>query len=152
MVGSSRHDHGIAIVDLVFFLAIQHKLSFPFLNAEELINLGVDFISDLFTGQNHRNPLWADIVESGGDRATDRPSHGMKLQMNAYRWLAEPARDLADLGTHVQEPFKPIQFPAKVTWDGPFAPAVARGVQGIFGAHTAYSDGRGTVGPCGVSG
>ena len=49
-------------------------------------------ISDLFTGQNHRNPLWADIVECNGDRAAGRPSHSMKMQMNAYRWLAEPSQ------------------------------------------------------------
>jgi hypothetical protein len=102
-------------------------------------------VSDLFTGQNHRNPLWADIVESGGDRAAGRPSHSMKMQMNAYRWLAEPSRALADFGTCVQEPYKPIQFPAKVNCDRPFAPAATRDIRGIFGAHTAYSDGNGTV-------
>jgi len=102
-------------------------------------------LSDLFTGQNHRNPLWADIVECNGDRIAGRPSDGMKLQMNAYRWLAEPSRGLADFGTYVQERYKPIQFPASVHWDGPFVPAVAHGVRGIFGAHTAYSDGSGTV-------
>ena len=58
-------------------------------------------IFELFTGQNHRNPLWADIVECNGDRAAGRPSHSMKMQMNAYRWLAEPARGLADFGTYV---------------------------------------------------
>jgi hypothetical protein len=45
----------------------------------------------------------------------------------------------------VQEPYKPIQFPAKVNCDRPFAPAATRDIRGIFGAHTAYSDGNGTV-------
>jgi hypothetical protein len=101
-------------------------------------------ISNLFTGQNHRNPLWADIVEQSGDRAADRPSHSMKLQMNAYRWLAEPARDQKDYGTYVQEPYQPIRFPAKVAWDGPFG-TPRHGIRGIFGTHSAYSDGSGTV-------
>ena len=102
-------------------------------------------VSDLFTGQNHRNPLWADIVESGGDRAAGQPSHSMKMQMNAYRWLAEPSRSLAGFGTYGQEPYKPIQFPAKVDCDRPFAPAATRDIRGIFGATSAYSDGSGTV-------
>jgi hypothetical protein len=59
-------------------------------------------VATLFTGANHRNPLWADIVETNGDRAAGRPSHSMKMQMNAYRWLAEPCGGWADFGTYVQ--------------------------------------------------
>jgi len=103
-------------------------------------------IASIFAGANHRNPLWADIVESNGDRAAGQPSHSMKMQMNAYRWLAEPSGGRADFGTSVEEPYRPVQFPAKVDWDKHRWPSAApAGIRGIFGAHSAYSDGSGTV-------
>ena len=103
-------------------------------------------ISQLFTGINHRNPLWADIVESNGDRAAERPSDSMKMQMNAYRWLAEPSRSLADYGSYVPPVYRPVGFPARIDRDQPqFATPRAGGVRGLFGAHSAYSDGSGTV-------
>jgi len=108
-------------------------------------------LSPLFTGSNHRNPLWADIVETHGDRAAGQPSQSMKMQMNAYRWLAEPSADLSDFGTHVAEPYQPVEFPAAVEWDkhrfGPpaAADAGATGIRGIFGMHSSYSDGNGSV-------
>ena len=83
---------------------------------------------------------------ASGDRAAGRPSHSMKMQMNAYRWLAEPAGGMADFGTYVEEPYRPVQFPAKVDWDKDrWTSARSAGIRGIFGAHTAYSDGSGTV-------
>jgi len=108
-------------------------------------------ISPLFTGMNHRNPLWADIVEVNGDRAADQPSDSMRMQMNAYRWLAEPARELKDFGTYAPTPYQPIQYPAQVEFDrsfpttGGFIPPNDGSIRGIFGAHSAYSDGKGTV-------
>ena len=75
-------------------------------------------ISRLFTGSNHRNPLWADIVESGGDRAAGQPSHSMKMQISAYKWLAEPSRGLTGFGTYVSKPRQPVEFPTTVDWDG----------------------------------
>jgi hypothetical protein len=103
-------------------------------------------IATLFTGMNHRNPLWADIVECRGDRAAGRPSHSMTMQMNAYRWLAEPSAGSAEFGTHVDEPYEPVRFPGKIDWDVHRWPAaVAGGIRGVFGAHSGHSDGSGTV-------
>lgn len=108
-------------------------------------------ISPLFTGSNHRNPLWADIVETNGDRAAGQSSQSMRIQMNAYRWLAEPSAGLSDFGTYAAQPYQPVQFPAAVEWDKhrfgqPAAAAAgATGIRGIFGAHSSYSDGRGSV-------
>jgi len=108
-------------------------------------------ISPLFTGANHRNPLWADIVETHGDRAAGQPSQSMAMQMNACRWLAEPSSGRADFGTYAAEPAQPVQFPAAVEWDKvrfgqpAAADAGATGIRGIFGARTAHSDGSGSV-------
>ena len=122
-------------------------------------------ISVLFTGANHRNPLWADIVECNGDRAAGQPSYSMTMQMNAYRWLAEPCRGRPDHGTYVGTPYKPIRFPAKVDWDRvrfPTTPglgesvtypdgrtavvsAATSGIRGIVGAHTSHAGGDGSV-------
>jgi len=108
-------------------------------------------ISPLFAGSNHRNPLWADIVETNGDRAGGQPSQSMKMQMNAYRWLAEPSAGLSGFGTYAAEPYQPVQFPAAVEWDKhrfgqpAAADAGSTGVRGIFGVHSSYSDGSGSV-------
>ncbi|MCG2660783.1 MAG: hypothetical protein L6437_11130, partial [Kiritimatiellae bacterium] len=123
-------------------------------------------ISYIFTGCNYGNPLWAHVVETKGDPDSGRPSDSMKMQMNAYRWLAAPAMKIAGFGTYKPEPYKSVQFPKSVNWDAlqfgkPFggdpnftypdgqkpltlAPPSAS-VRGIFGAHTAYTDGKGTV-------
>ena len=102
-------------------------------------------ISQLFTGLNHRNPLWADIVECNGGRAAGRPSDSMKMQMNAYHWLAEPARAMVGFGRYLWEPYRPIEHPGKVNMEATFAAASVPGIRGIFGLHSAYSDGSGTV-------
>jgi hypothetical protein len=102
-------------------------------------------LTALFTGLNHRNPLWADIVESAGDRSAHRPSDSMKMQINAYRWLAEPSRGLADYGTYVLPPYQPAQFPDRAQYDHHFPYPPAAGIRGMMGAHSAYSDGTGSV-------
>lgn len=117
-------------------------------------------ISPLFTGMNHRNPLWSETVEEKGDPAAGRPSHSMKLQMNAYRWLAAPVLNNPAFGTYRPEPYERVQFPASVDWDRerfPEVPGVTPaaggvtatpqgyGVRGICGAHTGLSDGTGSV-------
>ena len=100
----------------------------------------------LFTGINHRNPLWADIVECNGDRAAGQPSHSMKMQMNAYRWLAEPAGGLADFGTYVPEPYQARAVPGRgQLGHGPFADRRSDGHSRHFRRPLAYSDGSGTV-------
>ncbi|MBU4365778.1 MAG: hypothetical protein KKF10_01445, partial [Verrucomicrobia bacterium] len=108
-------------------------------------------ISSLFTGGNYGNPLWAHVVETKGDPDFGRPSHSMKMQMNAYRWLAAPAMTIPEFGTYRPGPYKPVVFPASVDWSKPqlaLTPeqiAATRGVRAVVGAHTAYTDGKGTV-------
>ena len=69
----------------------------------------------------------------------------MKMQMNAYRWLAEPALPVAGLGTYKPQSYQPIQFPKAVSWDEEQFPPIKVGIRGIFGAHTSFSDGAGSV-------
>lgn len=118
-------------------------------------------LSPLFTGLNHGNPLWTDTVETRGDPVAGRPSDTLKLHMNAIHWLAEPARGKADFGTYRPEPYEPVTFPPRVEWDDQRFAGVsgltvaadgsatfegpAHEVRAIVGAHTAYTDGSGTV-------
>lgn len=122
-------------------------------------------ISPLYTGLNHRNPLWPDVVESRGDVDGGRPSDSMRLQMNAYRWLAEPALQNEQLGGYEPEPHRPVRFPPSVEWDRfrfgepdggvegfayadgqrPGFTAAATGIRGIAGVRTALTDGEGSV-------
>ncbi len=108
-------------------------------------------IADLFTGANYGNPLWAHIVETKGDAAANRPSFSMKMLMNAYRWLGEPALSKPGFGTYRQEPYQPVQFAPTIEWSKPqlaLLPeqiATIKGIRAVVGAHTAYTDGKGTV-------
>jgi hypothetical protein len=118
-------------------------------------------LATLFTGLNHKNPLWPDIVEEKGDVKSERPSDSMKMQMNAVKWAAQPAQALAEFGTFKMPPFQKVEFPKTVDWDAvrfgkeskiSYADGVTpdladryQGVRGIMGAHTSYSDGQGTV-------
>ncbi|MHB9024139.1 MAG: CehA/McbA family metallohydrolase domain-containing protein [Armatimonadota bacterium] len=102
-------------------------------------------ISGLFTGMNYGNPLWSQTVETAGDPAANRPSQGMKLQINCYKWLAEPALRNPALGTLQRPPYQPVQFEKSIDRDKDVFAGPNNGVRGIFGAHTAYSDGKGTV-------
>lgn len=103
-------------------------------------------LSHLFLGMNHRNPLWPDTVETNGDPAAGRSSDSMKLIMNAFHWLAEPAEGIEGYGTYKVTPYAPVSFPRHVDWDQQtFTAPITNDVRGIVGAHTAYTDGKGTV-------
>ena len=96
---------------------------------------------------NYENRFWPQITESEGDKASGQSSGGNKLLVNALRWLAQPALALPDFGTHQLAPIEPIVFPKTVNWDADnytFAKPDA-GIRGILGAHSNYSDGKGTV-------
>lgn len=115
----------------------------------------------LFTGLNYLNPLWEGTVEDRGDPSSGRKSYSMKLQINAYRWLAEPSMKMGKFGTYKFKPYKRVKFPESVNWDKyKFSQAYKREgdewlvepaklgksmVKGIVGAHTSYTDGKGTV-------
>ena len=102
-------------------------------------------LSNLFTGMNYGNPLWSSVVETAGDPASHRPSDGMKLQFNCYHWLAETALQSPALGTMKRPPYQPVQFPPTIDGDQATFSTPGPSVRGIFGAHSAYSDGQGTV-------
>jgi len=105
-------------------------------------------VYSVFTGNHYGMPGWPHVVETRGDPKSGRPSHSMKMQMNAYHWLAEPALKDPQFGTYRPEPYKPAAFPktAKpLTEDFPKPEAVGNGIRGILGVHTAYTDGKGTV-------
>jgi hypothetical protein len=102
-------------------------------------------LTKLYTGLNHRNPIWTDIVEVNGDVKVGRTSDSMKMQMNAYEWLAETGRQNSELGTHKFEKYKPVTFPQTVDWDKTHFGTPNEGLKGIFGAHSSYTDGKSTV-------
>ena len=94
---------------------------------------------------NYGVPGWNMIVESAGDRAGNRPSDGGRLSLNGLRWLAETSRDTPGHGGFNDAPQGPVVFPKSIAWDDVQFPKPIRGVRGIIGAHTALSDGEGTV-------
>ena len=102
-------------------------------------------ISYLFTGINYGNPLWTHTVETKGDPKAGRPSHSMKMQMNSYKWLAEPTRQDDAFGTFRPPPYEPVRFPSQVAVTRKFGKVGSRYVRGIAGVHTAYTDGSGSV-------
>ncbi len=103
-------------------------------------------VATVYTADNYLNPVWDNTFETAGDRANGTLSDGLKLMMNCYRWLAQPAQADPAFGTHQIAPYQPVQFPATVNWDGAgFAAPATSEVRGIFGLHSAYSDGQGTV-------
>jgi len=115
-------------------------------------------ISPLFTGANHRNSLWRNIVEINGNRAVQQPSDSMRMQIERLPMAGlaiAGARRLRNVRTATPRSHRGI--PLASTWIGirsprprrprvRVGPAFSRGIRGIFGVHSAYSDGAGTVG------
>lgn len=105
-------------------------------------------ISSLFTGINYGKRLWSHTVQTRGAPLKGIPSDSLKLQINAYRWLAEPALKKPDFGTFDFKPYKPVQFPPSVHFDRegfPRARSLGHDIRGIAGLHSNYSDGKSTV-------
>jgi len=111
---------------------------------------------------NYGNRLWPHILETEGDAENGKPSHGNRLVVNALKWLGQPSLGVVGYGTYRDQPPKPVVFPKSIDWDRhTFAPAAkpetygdgvpitfpkaAIGVRGVVGAHTALTDGKGTV-------
>jgi hypothetical protein len=94
---------------------------------------------------NYGNRMWPQITESEGDKESGKPSQGNQLLINALRWLAESAQQVEGFGTHKLAPIQPVKFEPSVNWDAQSFEKGAEGVRGILGAHSAYSDGQGTV-------
>ncbi len=94
---------------------------------------------------NYGNPVWPGVSEEVGDAAGGHPSDSLKMAVNALRWLAEPAQEIEGFGTWEPASYRPVEYPGSVEWDSAeFAPPTA-GARGVVGAHTAYTDGSGTV-------
>ncbi|MHB9024709.1 MAG: hypothetical protein ACYC7E_11135 [Armatimonadota bacterium] len=103
-------------------------------------------LASIYTGANYLNPVWGNVFETAGDRKTGTPSDGLTLLMNSYKWLSEAARQDPTFGTYQSPPYKPIQYPPTTNWDGWTPPAPKpTDSRGIFGLHTTYTDGKGTV-------
>ena len=100
----------------------------------------------IFLSGNHGNPIWPAVVETDGEKDKGRPSHTQQLMLNSIKWLSEPAQENPQLGTHSVEPYSEVDFPATYDWDlhGRFGKDEP-GVRGIYGIHTTYTDGSGTV-------
>ncbi|MCM8769148.1 MAG: hypothetical protein NC911_05670, partial [Candidatus Omnitrophica bacterium] len=118
-------------------------------------------ISPLFTGANYLNPLWAGIVEEKGDPLSGRRSDSWQLQMNSYRYLGENAKKVGKMAAYKIEPYKKVTFRNEISWDKyTFSESYVRpedgwkveigkildkGIKGLIGIHTAYTDGEGKV-------
>jgi hypothetical protein len=89
---------------------------------------------------------WPHIVEKAGDGKI--PGNGMKLVVNACKWLATPCLSDPQFGTFEVKPFEPTKWAESTTWPYgkiPTAPGTNAEVRGVVGAHTRYTDGEGTV-------
>ena len=120
-------------------------------------------LAPIHSGMNYLNPLWKNTVETAGDRAAALPSDTLKLLLQAYRWIAEPALANPALGAYQPVPYAPVKFPASVDWDQfSFTPPAGAaftypdgqkmdflppsdGVRGVMGAVSSYAGGQGTV-------
>lgn len=104
-------------------------------------------LAEAFSGMNHGNPMWPDIVESKGNPKKEWPSDSMRLQLNAYRWLGVPALENTVLGTHQIPPASPVRYAKSVSWDNePFRSMDTKEeAKGIIGARSSFSGGKGTV-------
>lgn len=122
-------------------------------------------LSEYYTGMNYGNPLWSHIVESKGDKESKKPSHSLKMQMNAYKWLGETAQANSNLGTYKPVPYELVKYPESVNWDKftfskpgggikgfsyPDGQKInfttpSEGIRGIHGLHSSYAGGKGTV-------
>lgn len=124
-------------------------------------------LTRLYAGVNYGLVIWDNVVERDGDLSARIPSHTLDLVMKAYQWLAEPAQADPKIGTYQPKPYKRVAFPKttvdwdKFDWNIPEDGGVkgfaykdgqsisftkpSPGVKGIIGAHTSYTDGKGTV-------
>ncbi len=100
-----------------------------------------------FTLQSGYQTIWQGIVMSRG--AEKRPSNTGRMLFNALGWLAEPSLKSGKLGGFIQPPQAKIATgpqPAPAYQPNPPPPyEQQRTFTGLIGAHTALSDGQGTV-------
>lgn len=95
---------------------------------------------------NSASKIWPNVHEFAGDRVRGAKSQGWRLVENALRWTAEPAKSDPAFGSYSEQPVPPVSYPAAVDWDKKkFLPLPAKQAEGMFGMHTALSDGTGTV-------
>ena len=95
-------------------------------------------------GQNASVAVWGDVAESKGVDGV--PSDTLKFIFNAVHYVAEPALKEKSIGVYRPASYKPVTFPERHDLDK--ASAGNNGGTagaGVVGAHSAYSDGTGTV-------
>ena len=94
---------------------------------------------------NYAKPVWPNVVEGHGEGEEGPRSDTLKLAVQAMRWLAEPALANPAYGDYTPAPATPIRFPDSIELDSWRFTKPRRGVSGVVGAHSAYSDGSGDV-------
>ncbi len=90
---------------------------------------------------------WPQTTESAGNIARGIPSDGIKFILNGIRWTGEASKDDSSFGTYEPPVIKPITFQKSVNWDAVqgIPPYPQPEVYGTVGAHSSYTDGKGTV-------
>ncbi|PJB73192.1 MAG: hypothetical protein CO095_06170 [Armatimonadetes bacterium CG_4_9_14_3_um_filter_58_7] len=99
------------------------------------------------------HPWWQALVMSKG--AKDKPSGVERLMLNLYDWLAKPSKESGSVGGHLGAKPEPITGAklvsagdegGKIDWEKlPPPQPSSHNYMGLIGAHSAYSDGQGTV-------
>lgn len=103
-------------------------------------------LANIHAGLNYNSPIWDNTVETRGNNAAGLPSFTLRLLLNAYGWLSEPALSNPELGGHVNPPYQAIQYNASVEWDSrQLNDQSEKGSRGIFGAVSSYAGGKGSV-------
>ncbi|MBM3998287.1 MAG: hypothetical protein FJ297_01890 [Planctomycetes bacterium] len=108
--------------------------------------VGLHFLPCLLW-QGH--PLTDDVCLTRGDGKT--PSDAGRLLANLYRWLAEPSVASKQLGGWAGNASAPAERASDLRSDPPIdwtdggIPETPHAFPGVIGAHSAYSDGSGTV-------
>jgi hypothetical protein len=104
-------------------------------------------LPSIYISLNWDHPSWPHTVEFRGNVAAKEPSDSHRLVVNALRWVAEPSQQLAGFGPREKPAPAPIHFPDRVSLPKSALDAYRpkEPFEGIVGAHSAFSDGRGTL-------
>ena len=96
-----------------------------------------------WTWGNYGHPGLRDALMLNGDGV--HPSDGFRLLLNAYRWLAEPARKAGLGGFQAPAPGSNRPDLTPIDWSKQQFPAPGPEWKGLIGARTAAGGGSGTV-------
>jgi hypothetical protein len=100
-----------------------------------------------YVSLNFGNPAWPQTVETRGDAAAGQPSDSQRLVVNALKWAGEPSQSTTGFGRRESPAAGQVRWEESVRLPrlavDSYKPRPP--YRGILGAHTALSDGRGTV-------